>query len=95
VTTDINDDAAPRGEPMNDRPAASAQAGGGNGGAPAARSNDRSNAGRPDGSGHPGHGGRRRRRRRRSDAHRQAAAEVREGLTPVELAARRLGIPRL
>src|SRR5262245_45168664 len=78
---------------MSDQPAATAQAGGN--GAPAPRPNDRSGSRRPEGSGHPGHGGRRRRRRRRSEAQRAAAAEVREGLTPVEIGARRLGIGRL
>jgi len=46
---------------------------------------------RPEGAPRSGH--RRRRRRRRSDG--QRAAETREALSPIEQAARRLGIPRL
>jgi ATP-dependent DNA helicase RecQ len=93
VTAEIDERAAPRGSSQtSEQSSAGAPVPAGNGaatprvGGPPPRNN---------GSGRGGHGGRRRRRRRRSEAHRAAAAELREGLTPVELCARRLGIARL
>jgi ATP-dependent DNA helicase RecQ len=80
--TDIDERSAAPGAPASNSPV------GGNGAHPE-HAHPRSNGGRPG-------GGRRRRRRRRSDAQRAAAGgEPREGLTPVELAARRLGFSRL
>ena len=79
--TDIDERNAATGPPASDSPVS------GNG-AHAEHARPRNNGGRP--------GGRRRRRRRRSDAQRAAAGgEPREALTPIDLAARRLGFSRL
>jgi len=92
VTAETNDIPAPRGSEASDQPGTAPVASGDNG-AQSGRSGHP--PGRPNnGGGSPGHG-RRRRRRRRSEAQRGGGADLREGLTPVDLAARRLGIARL
>jgi len=86
VKPDRDDAAATGGQPVSERPSE------GNGAPP--RRRDAGGNARNEGTPQPGHG-RRRRRRRRGDGHRGPAAEAREGLSPVDVAARRLGIPRL
>ena len=95
MTADIDDRTSPASAPTSAAasPAASPPAPAGNG------ANADSNSPRPQNGrgrrGQPGHGGRRRRRRRRGDGQRGGPIEIREGLTPVDLGARRLGIARL
>lgn len=86
VKPDTDDAAVTRGQPASERPSE------GNGAPP--RRGDGAGKARAEGAAQPGHG-RRRRRRRRGDGHRGPAAESREGLSPVDIAARRLGIPKL
>jgi ATP-dependent DNA helicase RecQ len=95
VTADIDDRTAPASEPTNAAAssAAAPPAPAGNG-ANADSNGPRAPNGRGGRRGQPGHG-RRRRRRRRGDGQRGGPAEIREGLTPVDLGARRLGIARL